>query len=190
MRDRKKLLVGLSAKILSTLRAKGRATRARITETVLEGAHVSGEELKNVQRRVYDAVNVLEALEVLRKEGDWLRLCAGPWLGGRRRRGEVERKRVLLRETVGHYVALRRLIGRNQTTRMTPRELFLPMLLVSAQSPVSIAVSNRTVCLKAAAPWTLRNDTQQLASLHLHQVCAEDLDLPSDLLALISSSHE
>lgn len=186
MRDRKKLLVALSAKILNILRVKGRASRTHITEIVLEGAHVSGDELKNVQRRVYDAVNVLEALEVLRKDGDWLRYCASPWQGVReQRKGKMQTKRTLLRETFEHYVALRRLIQRNQVCNSTQPGLFLPMLLVRTQSPVSLTVSHTTVCLKAAAPWTLHNDTQQLASLRLHQVSAKDLDLPSDLLSLL-----
>lgn len=184
MRDRKKLLVEMSRKILSVLRSRGRASRARITEAVLEGEQVSGDELKNVQRRVYDAVNVLEALDVVRKDGGLLRYCASSIdCTLEQRRGKIQAKRRLLREAVSHYMAIQSLIRRNQALNLTPNPLFLPMILVKSQTAVSLTMSDRAVLLRAATPILVQNDTQLLASLRLHH--SPSVDLPTDLLALV-----
>lgn len=186
MRDRKKLLVELTKKILRTLRSRGRASRSRLTDAVLEGARVTSDEMKNIQRRVYDAVNVLEALKLVQKDSDVIRYCPeeiDTSAGGKGKK--IEAKRRFLRENLTQYLLLQRLIERNQSANSSSH-VHLPMVLVTSLNKVSVCESEHEVFLSSPSPLTLRNDTQLLTALHLDPVSLDSV--PADLLTVLHSA--
>ena len=123
------------------------------------GANSEKYDHKNIRRRVYDALNVLMAIDIIRKDKKeirWLGLPSGASQDVKILEAEkaalekrVSEKRRVLSELVQRHVALRALISRNQRTeaanlkssaRLIHSEsnppsndrLFLPFILVNA----------------------------------------------------------
>ena len=104
---------------------------------------------KNIRRRVYDALNVLMAMDIISKEKKEIR-----WKGlpsnahhdldmlqreGQFRRKEVERKRESLRELLVQQVCFRNLVEHNRTrTQDESEKIPLPFIVVNTHSSAVI----------------------------------------------------
>lgn len=98
---------------------------------------------KNIRRRVYDALNVLMAIDIIRKDKKEIRWLGLPTdasqdvklLEGEKAAAEkrVADKRRLLGELVQRFLALKALIARNERIEQGNSDrLLLPFILVNA----------------------------------------------------------
>jgi hypothetical protein len=138
-----------SAKVCAKVEEKGVTTYNEVADDLVQeiGLEMGKCDHKNIRRRVYDALNVLMAIDIIRKEKKEIR-----WLGLPNeaaddfRSLEAERAALLernaeksrnLREVLRRCISLKNLIDRNSgsdlSTSSTPSDkLPLPFILISA----------------------------------------------------------
>eukprot|EP00966_Prymnesium_polylepis_P225218 5209329-Prymnesium_polylepis.1 len=118
-----------SLKVCRSVEARGRTTYSEVADDLVAEALGSSsdegeKDEKNIRRRVYDALNVLVALDVVRKDSKLIfwngfpeHLALGALQLEQDKRAEqaarVERKHRQLQEMLQQQVAFRRLIERN-----------------------------------------------------------------------------
>ena len=105
---------------------------------------------KNIRRRVYDALNVLMAMDIISKEKKDIR-----WKGlpsnahhdldmlqreGQFRRKEIERKREALRELLVQQVCFRNLVAHNQQRQDTPEDEKIPLPFIVVNTHASAVI--------------------------------------------------
>mmetsp|Transcript_7400 Transcript_7400/g.7263 ORF Transcript_7400/g.7263 Transcript_7400/m.7263 type:complete len:210 (+) Transcript_7400:420-1049(+) len=132
---------------------------------------------KNVRRRVYDALNVLIAAEILQKRGKMVesrnkssyRLCF------KSENSETFiSKRKKLKQLLQHYVAIKNLIERNKNLQCASDRLKLPFTLVTVSSESNEEVSIKTniqrskIHIKFESPITVMEPVEVLKELGLH----------------------
>jgi transcription factor Dp-1 len=135
---------------------------------------------KNIRRRVYDALNVLMAMDIISKEKKEIR-----WKGlpsnahhdldilkreGQYREKEVERKRESLRELLVQQVCFRNLVEHNRTSEHKDEEKIpLPFIVVNTQSSAVIQCEmspDRTdVMFDFSMPFEINDDNTILKRL-------------------------
>ena len=136
---------------------------------------------KNIRRRVYDALNVLMAMDIISKDKKDIR-----WKGlpsnvhhdldmlqreGQFRRAEVERKRESLRELLVQQVCFRNLVQHNQRREAAPTEekIPLPFIVVNTHSSAVIQCEmspDRTdVMFDFSMPFEINDDNTILKRL-------------------------
>ena len=137
---------------------------------------------KNIRRRVYDALNVLMAMDIISKDKKDIR-----WKGlpsnvhhdldllqreGQFRRAEVERKRESLRELLVQQVCFRNLVQHNQcreSTLSTEEKIPLPFIVVNTNSSAVIQCEmspDRTdVMFDFSMPFEINDDNTILKRL-------------------------
>ena len=197
----KKQLIALSKRVLEKVQASGVTTGNQIAKEILaqEPEDTQEGEFKNIQRRVYDALNVLHALNVISKERNEIRYRGlvskedVPTLQQRleaKRSKLHERKRVLSEQFL-QYVSLKKLLQRNAGNQPDGK-VALPCVVALGEGSSTVEVGQDRVLVSSEHPLTLLNDTQILAKLGLHRVATEELSetLPAELLRLVQAREE
>jgi len=146
---------------------------------------------KNIRRRVYDALNVLMAMDIISKEKKEIR-----WKGlpsnahhdldmlqreGQFRRAEVERKRESLRELLVQQVCFRNLVEHNQnrasSTQAGEEKIPLPFIVVNTHSSAVIQCKmspDRTdVMFDFSMPFEINDDNTILKRLGMYVTCMQ-----------------
>lgn len=142
-------LKAFSAIILSIMHREKTMDYTQVAEAVISLVGTTAED-KNIRRRVYDALNVMCAAEVIRKEKKMLYLvdsyicsCSSekklPISSLTQIRSRVEEKRKALEETKQRKELLLSLIKRNKENGDTYTEkLFFPFILMSTQKSTRV----------------------------------------------------
>ena len=197
----KKQLIALSKRVLEKVQASSVTTGNQIAKEILaqEPEDTQEGEFKNIQRRVYDALNVLHALNVISKERNEIRyrgLVSREDVSSLQQRLEAQRaklsdRRRVLSEQFLQYVSLKKLIQRNSGNQPEGK-VDLPCVVALGEGASTVEVGQDRVLVSSERPLTLLNDTQILARLGLHRVTAEELSdtLPADLLRLMEAPEE
>lgn len=197
----KKQLIALSKRVLEKVQESGVTTGNQIAKEILaqEPEETQEGEFKNIQRRVYDALNVLHALNVISKERNEIKyrgLVSREDVSSLQQRLEAKRlklreRRRVLSEQFLQYVSLKKLVERNNGSS-TEGKVGLPCVVALGEGKSTVEVGQERVLVSSERPLTLLNDTQILAKLGLHRVSPEELseDLPSELLRLMQAREE
>jgi transcription factor Dp-1 len=146
-----------SMKVCSKVEAKGRTSYNEVADELVKEvmAERSAEEPrgkydeKNIRRRVYDALNVLMAMDIISKDKKEIRWKGLPSNAHHDldmlqrelqfRRKEVERKRESLRELLVQQVCFRNLVTHNQRREAKGEERIpLPFIVVNTNSSAVI----------------------------------------------------
>ena len=161
-----------STKVCDKVRAKGRTTYNEVADELVRefstsdgspSEHASSDQ-KNIRRRVYDALNVLMAMNIIakvKKEIRWIGLPsnAGTELrdleSERNAREElVERKRAHLSDLIAQLIAFQRLVGRNEAAERSATDLSV--------SPASnVGGNDRNVSGQIHLPFIVVNTSQE-----------------------------
>ena len=182
------------AQVCEKVESKGRTTYNEVAdELVKEFSHpeYASEQLfdeKNIRRRVYDALNVLMAMNIITKEKKditWRGLppSVGSDLQSLRNskaqaRQRCEKKRAHLAELVEQHAALEALLARNAAARLggvdaaDDARIALPFILVQTRlgTAVEVEVSDDAQLVHFdfnATPFEIRDDNFVLARLNL-----------------------
>lgn len=148
-KDKQQLDKGLrhfSAKVCAKVEEKGVTTYNEVADDLVQeiGLEMGKCDHKNIRRRVYDALNVLMAIDIIRKEKKEIR-----WLGLPNETAddmrELENERAVLQERISEKsrnlkevlrrcISLKNLIDRNSELQNTHQgdKLPLPFILISA----------------------------------------------------------
>lgn len=136
-----------SAKVCAKVEEKGVTTYNEVADDLVQqiGLELGKCDHKNIRRRVYDALNVLMAIDIIRKEKKEIR-----WLGLPNETvddlRELEIEKAALQERIGEKsrnlkeilrrcISLKNLIDRNSETNLivnTSNKLSLPFILISS----------------------------------------------------------
>lgn len=177
-----------SMKVCRKVEEKGKTSYNEVADELVQEvmSERSGEEPrgkydeKNIRRRVYDALNVLMAMDIISKEKKEIR-----WKGlpsnahhdldmlqreGQFRRKEVERKRESLRELLVQQVCFRNLVEHNQSASQEEGEKIpLPFIVVNTHSSAVIQCEmspDRTdVMFDFSMPFEINDDNTILKRL-------------------------
>ncbi|KAF4365159.1 hypothetical protein F8388_011089 [Cannabis sativa] len=202
--------------VCKKLEAKGRATYGEIADEIIaefggavKESPVSLDEFdeKNIRRRVYDALNVLMALDIItrdKKEIQWKGLPsqdvkALEELKATRMKlvNRIGKKTAYLNDLKDQVEGFQHLISRNKqllNRESSPLEAFsLPFLLVqtSSHATVEIEISEDMQLVHFdfnSTPFSLHDDAYILKLLRRHQLPAESRDISSSSSAVSSSS--
>ena len=141
---------------------------------------------KNIRRRVYDALNVLMAMEIITKEKKsilWRGLPTNTEQEGARlqmdlaSRGErMERKKQHLQDLVLQQVSFKELISRNRTPTYSasPAEcrIALPFIVVNTRKETVIdcemAADRQEIFFNFSAPFEIHDDSETLKRMNMH----------------------
>jgi transcription factor Dp-1 len=147
---------------------------------------------KNIRRRVYDALNVLMAMEIITKQKKEIMWKGLPATSGgdvaalraekKRARAEIEKKNAYLQELVEQYNSYQALLQRNAARTaagLAPSGISLPFILVqtkpSATVEVEISEDQQVVHFDFnASPFQIHDGNFVLANMNL---CMENLAL-------------
>ncbi|KAK9806797.1 hypothetical protein WJX72_003025 [[Myrmecia] bisecta] len=161
-----------SLKVCEKVESKGRTTYNEVADELVQefataAANLAGSpggsqyDEKNIRRRVYDALNVLMAMDIIakeKKEISWKGLPTGQGNGVERLRAEraristqIERQHQYLEELLKSQAALRNLVIRNKDVpvdmvkpnpdlRASPTALQLPFILIQAHQDATVEI--------------------------------------------------
>lgn len=204
-----------SIKVCEKLSQTGVTTYNDIANVLVEEARqAEGEgaafDEKNIRRRIYDALNVLMAMDIISKEKKQIR-----WKGIRlapendcNRLAEVSRqvgdrivkKKMLLEEMTLQYLSLRSLVERNEKNKDTVNDkekLRLPFVIVNAQGDTDINCEmtddRSTVFFNFSDAFSIHDDHTILKKLGILQTHSQGLvprSLQPLLPAMFPSSSE
>mmetsp|Transcript_15430 Transcript_15430/g.22397 ORF Transcript_15430/g.22397 Transcript_15430/m.22397 type:complete len:242 (+) Transcript_15430:33-758(+) len=198
--DKSKKLIHLSRQVLEKVRSAGVTTGNQLAKEIIQdfSGRVLDLEFKNIQRRVYDALNVLDALNVISKYRNEIRyrgLIDRRELNSLReqldtKKALVEQKRKALTENLMHYIALHKLVQKNKSS---PAKAYvsIPFVLVKCRENPTIFIEANSVNILGQGEFKIFNDTQVLGSLCLHEVRKEELheDFPQEIFEVLESSN-
>ena len=153
-----------SLKVCEKVESKGRTTYNEVADELVaeySASQYTGEQQfdeKNIRRRVYDALNVLMAMNIISKEKKditWRGLPQGPDASTQalqadktRIRLRVDKKNAHLAELVQQHAALEALLARNAQARREhsdpspAQRISLPFILVQTQAGKPVEVSH------------------------------------------------
>ncbi|KAI7902519.1 E2F/DP family winged-helix DNA-binding domain-containing protein [Cokeromyces recurvatus] len=139
---------------------------------------------KNIRRRVYDALNVLMAMNIItkdRKQIKWLGIpTSGPGLQYLKEEIQQEESRqqyllasiqnstLLLDDTLRHLARLKHLIQRNHQRRYTQQSCHLPFFIVTSNQPIyteELSRDGKQALLNLGSSWMIKQDRDVLAKL-------------------------
>jgi transcription factor Dp-1 len=196
-----------SMKVCRKVEEKGQTTYNEVADELVKEVYAerSAEQgkfdEKNIRRRVYDALNVLMAMDIISKDKKDIR-----WKGlpsnvhhdldmlkreGEFRRAEVERKRESLRELLVQQVCFRNLVQHNKRREADPsneEKIPLPFIVVNTHSSAVIQCEmspDRTdVMFDFSMPFEINDDNTILKRLGMDKTTMSVLQgmLPRDLL--------
>lgn len=168
-------LKALSGQVYGLLRHMGVCTYKEVADQLLRQNVWSVEivmEEKNVRRRVYDAINVLVAAEVLKKEGKVVKITQIPLVKSQFDL-KIAAKTATLVKLMGQYRGLQALLARNQRISSSWRWC-PPLWLISSKKAVTIQANRGEISVKSASKLHLRGEEV------LSQVACSPLELPKD----------
>ena len=194
--DEQKSIKIIAQRTLSVIQAKKNTSYIEVADDVSD-LHQNSRvltpelraELKELRKRVYDVLNVLVSLGVVRKEKQkkvrWFGIPYGSPTEVEMQayeRGEllarIEAKEQRIRELLIHQLALRNLQSRLETQPRIPENerLALPFVAISttASGTVECEISedHSQVCLTFSSPFEIRDDNEILRMLKYHEVSA------------------
>jgi len=183
---------------------KGRTTYNEVADELVAEFAVAATEMasispadaaydeKNIRRRVYDALNVLMAMEIITKEKKsilWRGLPTNTEQEGARlqmdlnsRQERMDRKRQHLQDLVSQQVSFKQLIARNRTpaaAAASPAEsrIALPFIVVNTRKETVIdcemAEDRQEIFFNFSAPFEIHDDSETLKRMNM-QRCAAD----------------
>jgi len=148
-----------SAKVCEKVKSQGRTTYNQVAEDLVKelcreaacGESGGGQyDEKNIRRRVYDALNVLMAMDIIQKDKKdiiWKGTTSeGPNLDKLiaervRRISELERKQAYLQELMDQHTAIKQLLARDPERRFQcSTALHLPFILIQARPDATVEV--------------------------------------------------
>lgn len=155
-----------------------------IEELIIAEGPERVKEEKNVRRRVYDAINVLIASEVLERNGrnvNWKEHWDNVEADNKKvelekRRKIIEDKKKTLKTVLNKYLAIRVLISRNKRGVSERPAINFPFIVVSTldapKNTMSIKVNSDSTFLqlKLAKPINIFGDMDVLLSLGMHKM--------------------
>jgi hypothetical protein len=195
-----KKLIHLSRKVLDCVRRSQQTTGNTIAKEIIKDlpATLSDVDFKNIQRRVYDALNVLHALKIITKVRNEIKYRGGISgqnvealrLHSKHLKATVGAKRAILSEKFLHFAALQRLVKRNQDIQAKPL-LHVPCVFVCFEGQARIAADETTISVMSDKQFSIVNDVQLFAKLRLHEMSQSELEssFHQDMIRLISGER-
>jgi len=195
-------------KVCSKVEEKGRTTYNEVADELVkeviaerkkEGDNVRGKfDEKNIRRRVYDALNVLMAMDIISKEKKEIRWKGLPSNAHHDldmlqrdvqfRTQELERKRDSLRELLVQQVCFRNLVEMNRRRESKEDERIpLPFIVVNTHSSAVIqcemSPDRSDVMFDFSMPFEINDDNTILKRLGMNKTTMPVLEeiLPKDL---------
>lgn len=183
-----------SMKVCRKVEQKGKTTYNEVADELVKEVFAERDEAeakgkldeKNIRRRVYDALNVLMAMDIISKDKKDIRWKGLPsnthhdldMLQRERqfRRAEVERKRESLRELLVQQVCFRNLVQQNQRREAAPTEekIPLPFIVVSTHSSAVIqcemSPDRSDVMFDFSMPFEINDDNTILKRLGMYVI--------------------
>ncbi|OMJ79094.1 hypothetical protein SteCoe_20953 [Stentor coeruleus] len=200
LQDRNKKLINLSRQVLDHVRSTDKTTGNQIARDIIHGFpnDAFDSEFKNIQRRVYDALNVLHALSIISKNRNEIKyrgLVDKEDLSQlqqkiSQKKKEIEEKRNSLGENVIQFVALHKLIRRNQEIVDKSAVVELPCLVVSGKTKSSMQFSEESVLITSSCPFTILSDSHIFAEMNLHKFTTTEISehFPQEIFDLLDKS--
>lgn len=148
---------------------------------------------KNIRRRVYDALNVLMAMDIIEKDKKEIRWKGLPHRSNQeteslhderaRRIEEVKRKRESLKELVVQNICFTNLVNRNRaryvSQQQSPESVSLPFIVVNTSNQTTINCEinpERTdVFFQFSKSFEINDDNKILKRLNLHKMGEEEM---------------
>lgn len=193
--DKNKKLINLSRQVLEKVKTTGVTTGNQIAKAILQDFSEKAYELefKNIQRRVYDALNVLQAIDIIskmRNEVSYKGLINNEQIIDLKqtiesKKQQNELKKQALIEKMCQYIAIHKLIQRNKADDVK-KQIVLPCVIVRGVR-VNIEIQEDSARFTSRNPFKIINDSHLLSGLNLHRFSSEDLseDFPNELMKLI-----
>lgn len=140
---------------------------------------------KNIRRRVYDALNVLMAMDIITKEKKnimWRGLPTNTEQEGARlkldlqtRHERFEKKRQHLQELLTQQVSFKRLIARNRHGDQNTERIPLPFIIVNTHKEAVIdcemAEDKKEIFFNFSSPFEIHDDNEVMKRMRLN-VCS------------------
>lgn len=199
MQDRNKKLINLSRQVLEHVRSTEKTTGNQIAKDIIRGfsEDTFDSEFKNIQRRVYDALNVLHALSIISKNRNEIKYrglidkddLTKLHLRISVKKHDIEEKRKILAENLMQFIALHKLIQRNQTKNRT-QIIELPCLLVTGEKESNVQISEDSIIITSETPYQILSDTHVLAKMGLHKFNSEEISehFPCEIFELVDKN--
>lgn len=201
----------MSIKICEKVKQSGKVTCNEVADELLHLIHMEQMQEgssklcddKNIRRRLYDALNVLDAVDVVAKDSKditWKGMPCSHQYQTRRmvaerkaRRKQVEEKQEAIREKVIQQVAYRNLVNYNKLRQKSlavcgDGKVPLPFVIFNAHPSAKIQCNSSRdmadIMIDASAPFALNDENRVLEQLGLNRICLEDLKqlIPQDML--------
>ncbi|CAG9319964.1 unnamed protein product [Blepharisma stoltei] len=198
--ERCKKLMNLSRQVLEKVKTSGVTSGNQIAKEILNDLSENsyGAEFKNIQRRVYDALNVLHALNVISKFRNEIsyqgfsndkeeKIIRGTLDA---KKSVIEEKRKALNENLMHYTALRKLLNRNMSQELKPN-VQLPCVVIKGKE-MKIDIQENNVIIVSKNPMAIYNDAHLMANMKFHHINNEELleNFPKELIDTINNEEE
>ncbi|KAG2440963.1 hypothetical protein HXX76_003816 [Chlamydomonas incerta] len=185
-----------SMKVCEKVEAKGRTTYNEVADELvgemskMEAMNKNGQyDEKNIRRRVYDAINVLMAMDIIQKEKKEILWRGFPRLSCNSadrvkadraaKIKEVEQKQLYLQDMVEQQKALKKLLERSAARQSngastSETKLFLPFILVQAKpdATVEVKISDDMMDVQFDfyhSPFQIHDDSHVLKKMAEHQ---------------------
>jgi transcription factor Dp-1 len=200
LQDRNKKLINLSRQVLDLVRSTEKTTGNQIAKEIIRGFSDEAfeSEFKNIQRRVYDALNVLHALSIISKNRNEIRyrgLADKDDVAKLQHRisvkkNEIEEKRKRLGENLMQFVALHKLVQRNQAVEEKRERVELPCLVVAGKAKPKMQIAEEEVLVTSEEPFRILSDSHLLAEMGLHRFAQAEISehFPQEIFSLLDKS--
>ena len=200
LQDRNKKLINLSRQVLDHVKSTEKTTGNQIAKEIIKGFsdEVYEAEFKNIQRRVYDALNVLHALSIISKNRNEIKYHG---LVDRndlvilqhkilQKKKTIEDKRKNLGENLIQYVALHKLIRKNQQSSSKVSNIEIPCIIVSGPKKSSIKFSDESVVIASESPYRIMSECHVMAGMNMHRFNDEEISehFPKDIFNVFDES--
>ena len=182
-----------SMKVCEKVEQKGKTTYNEVADELVaefavdtsEGASALDQQYdeKNIRRRVYDALNVLMAMDIITKEKKnimWRGLPTNTEQEGARlkmdlasRKERLEKKRFHLQELLTQQISFKNLVQRNGAPKAEPGDRIpLPFIIVNTHKETVIdcemAEDKQEIFFNFSAPFEIHDDNEIMKRMQLH----------------------
>jgi len=195
-----------SMKVCEKVEQKGRTTYNEVADELVAEFAVAAQEgtspldqaydEKNIRRRVYDALNVLMAMEIITKEKKnilWRGLPSNTEQEHARlqmdlnsRDERMQRKRLHLQDLVQQQISFKQLIARNieiansgRPMPATDSQIALPFIVVNTKKETVVdcemAEDKQEIFFNFSAPFEIHDDSETLKRMHMQRCPSERL---------------
>lgn len=183
-------LKSISWKVREIVAQQGVTSYKAVADELLCDLDISQDALrdeKNIRRRVYDALNVLIAADILEKKGKLVSLRAHNYVKKAPETDSMLNKRQKLKELVDQYSSTKGLVSRNMK-KCTNTQIFkIPFVVVMTSDTVKselnldMRVTSKGIdtSLRFVKPFEVLTSYEVITKMSLHNHYA---DLPTDVL--------